>query len=586
MSLSPIARRGFVAGLLTLCAGPLQAAEKTIIGEIQFIGNHALSRHQLLETLDSRQSEALTPSRFSVDLQHILESYHRIGYYLAEVDAPTLRFSRDSSEVAITYSVREGACTPVADIVIEGNSARSTGDILDQFETRIGGILDPVVLEKDIQGVISRYERLGYPFTTVEVKDIELPQDSQGLRVRLAVDEGAKVTIDEIRIRGNRETSDRVIVRETRITPSELYDEDKVSRIPRRLTRLNIFSRVSSPEVYLTGQGGGLLITLEEGSTNTFDGLVGYVPDSPGGSGGYVTGMVNVVMRNLFGTARMLDVHWLREDLHSQEIGVAYHEPWLLELPLNVSGTFFQRQQDTIYVRRTVGFNVDLMISEALSLGGSVSQENVIPSSTIATAAVSNSRILTAGLEIHFDSRDDIVSPTTGVDYRTDYQIGAKKIFGVPVAGTRDRSTVQKISLDAEVFLEPVERQVVALGVHGRQIASESIELSDRFRFGGTNTLRGFRENQFLGSRIAWTRSEYRLLLARRSYFYGFFDTGYYFLPADDQNGIPSSQNFKYGYGIGIRLETVVGNVGVSVALGGGDSFNQAKLHFGLVNDF
>ncbi len=106
------------------------------------------------------------------------------------------------------------------------------------------------------------------------------------------------------------------------------------------------------------------------------------------------------------------------------------------------------------------------------------------------------------------------------------------------------------------------------------------------FRFGGANTLRGYRENQFLGSRVAWTNAEYRFLLGRRSFFFGFLDTGYYSRPADIEQSLPASEAFKYGYGIGLRTDTPLGNISVSFALGQGDSFSQGKIHIGLINDF
>jgi outer membrane protein insertion porin family len=106
------------------------------------------------------------------------------------------------------------------------------------------------------------------------------------------------------------------------------------------------------------------------------------------------------------------------------------------------------------------------------------------------------------------------------------------------------------------------------------------------YRFGGATTLRGYRENQFLGSRIAWTNAEYRFILARHSYFFGFFDTGYYFRPADNVSSVPGAESFRYGYGIGIRMDSPLGNIGVSFALGQGDSFSTAKIHIGLLNEF
>ena len=51
------------------------------------------------------------------------------------------------------------------------------------------------------------------------------------------------------------------------------------------------------------------MIRVQEGNTNTFDGVVGYMPGTGTGDEGYLTGLVSVSMRNLFGTARKLHSH-------------------------------------------------------------------------------------------------------------------------------------------------------------------------------------------------------------------------------------------------------------------------------------
>jgi outer membrane protein insertion porin family len=47
-----------------------------------------------------------------------------------------------------------------------------------------------------------------------------------------------------------------------------------------------------------------------------------------------------------------------------------------------------------------------------------------------------------------------------------------------------------------------------------------------------------------------------------------------------------AADGFKTGYGIGIQVETGLGVMGVSFALGEGDSFSNGKIHFGLINEF
>lgn len=558
-----------------------------IIRSIDIRGNEKLSNRELLGAMLSKSSSYFSRAQLQQDLLKVLELYHQHGYYLARASLDKLVFAADSTSIDVELAMEEGELSRVGQVRIEGSSIFTSDEILQHFDTQPDKVFEPVVLEQDIENLLNRYEQRGHPFAKASIANISPREDSSVVQlfIRITIDEGPLVRINEIQVEGNKETKSNVIVRETRIRAGETYNHEKVRSMPQRLNRLNIFSSVSQPELFITPRGGLILIKVQEGPTNTFDGVAGYVPGIAGESG-FFTGLVNVGMRNLFGTGRKLNVHWQHEDRYSQELALRYTEPWVFDLPINVNGSFFQRQQDTTYVRRILEFKADVLLTENLSLGALYNHESVIPSSTISALAVFNSSTITTGLEVHYDSRDDILSPTTGVLYSSDYRIGQKKIFGLPdTTSVKTKLTVQKIHLDVEWFVETFAHHVFALGLHGRELRSDDIEVSDLYRFGGTNTMRGYRENQFLGSRIVWSNTEYRFLLARRSFFFGFFDTGYYFRP-DNVRGISSVQGVKYGYGIGIRLETALGNIGVSFALGEGDSFGQGKIHFGLMNEF
>jgi outer membrane protein assembly factor BamA len=130
------------------------------------------------------------------------------------------------------------------------------------------------------------------------------------------------------------------------------------------------------------------------------------------------------------------------------------------------------------------------------------------------------------------------------------------------------------------------------LGLHGRKISSSRLEQSDLYQIGGTNTVRGYRENQFYGSQTVWSNLEYRFLTGRSSSVFGLFDAGYFSRPSDELRhkefgyDISSQENFLYGYGIGARIETALGIIRVSYALSEGDGFSAGKIHFGIANDF
>ncbi len=581
-------------GIVTLLFSTLTLSfADSSIRSIATEGNTAFTTREIKAWMSSKENLRYAAAILANDIKTIVEHYRRRGYLAASVRPLVAAVPDDTSRVDLLLEITEGKRTITGRIAPHGNQQFSAEEILMLFDLKSGDPLDETTLESDIDILLGRYERIGFPFVQCHVENMQLHSGSETdtLDIELKIDEGNKVTIDEIRVEGNTETNPSVVVRETRIGPGEVFNPAKVNAIKARLNRLSIFSDVSDPVLYIRDNTSGLLIRVKEGSTNTFDGVIGYIPGSGVDQSGYVTGLVSFSMRNLFGTGRKLSFKWAREDRFSQELGVRYLEPWIFDLPANMGGGFLQRQQDTSYVRRVVDLKAELMISEELSVAGLFNSERVIPSAGDSLfARVFESTITSVGAELLYDTRDDAFGPASGARYRTDYQYGRKRISRIPAALQNTipaRVTVQRFTLDLDFFLSTFTRQVLAVGVHGRELRSARPEEGEMFRLGGSRSLRGFRENQFLGSRLAWSNTEYRFLLARRSFFYGFIDAGYYFRSEDADRLIPKSEGFRYGYGIGIQLETGIGVLAVSFAIGSDNpSFSNGKIHFGLVNDF
>jgi len=333
-----------------------------------------------------------------------------------------------------------------------------------------------------------------------------------------------------------------------------------------------------------------LLISVKEKQTNNFDGIIGYIPAVNPGQSGYLTGLVNISLRNLFGTGRAAAVRWQQFDRFSQELELKYLEPWLFNFPFNFNGSFFQRKQDSSYVQRNLKAGLQFLATEDISAAVFVSSESVIPSALANSPfTVYNSNALTTGVNLTIDTRDDPYAPTAGILFSNSYSFSRKTIYGPAKYITPElqtRVSFKRIEVGFNYYHELFDRQVAAIGLHGRELNGPSFEISDLYRLGGTNSLRGYREDQFLGSRIFWSNLEYRLLLTRRTFAFLFFDTGYFYRKAEPERNILKTEGFKIGYGLGLNIETGLGVLGVSFALARGDSFSDGKIHFGLVNEF
>ena len=510
----------------------------------------------------------------------------RQGLHFTVATPGTAVWNDDSSEVLLRFLVDEGPLLRVCSIEFSGDSAIDAGTLLEVCDTQIGSLYSDAMLAADVERMLDLYDRSGHPFASLRVASIEVSmQDEDACAdIGIAVDEGAPFFISEFTVEGNTLTSADVIIRETRFEPDALYDAEKVNDIRRTLERLQFFSSVAEPQLYLREGKGGRLLRGTEGNPNVLDGVIGYQPPRLDGEEGYVTGLVNLSFRNLFGTGRRMDARWERATQRISELEFRYLEPWLFGFPVNIQGGLYQRQQDSSYVRRAIDAGVTYLAGRDFRLTARGNRIDVIPSEFSTQIGLTSSTTWTAGLELLIDTRDDVYNPRTGIQLRNSFDGGTKHSTSATLGSSSD--FVQRIEVDAAAFREIVPRVGAAVALHGRELRGGALDVSDLYRLGGAATLRGYREEQFAGTRLGWISNELRYSLGRRSFTFVFYDFGYIFQSRDEAQGREEISLSRGGYGLGLRIETGLGVMGVSYALGTGDGLGDGKIHFGLVNEF
>lgn len=565
------------------------------INSLRVEGNTSFDESQILSWSEVRMNMPVYPGlKDSIKSKLALQFADR-GYF-NNIITVSDSLSEDSSAMSIAISIEENPPSKIkyVNVLFADSSLRDVVDF-KAFDFLEGEIFNKFVIEESINELITGYENAGFPFTKIIVESVILFSDSTDEQdyagINLKVVPGKQSTIDKIEITGNESTKDYVILRELRIQKGEEYIQEKIEELPERLNKLRFFEPVTVPEFYFNSEEEGVLvIKVKERQTNNFDGIIGYVPGTREGEKGYLTGLVNVSLRNLFGTGRAAAFRWQQFDRFSQELELKYLEPWLIGFPFNINGALFQRKQDTTYVQRRIEGAVEYLATEDISASVFVSSESVIPSETDSTVfTVYNSSILTSGVALKLDTRDDPFAPTSGLLFVNSYSLSNKTINGPEQFITPDiqtKITLQRLTIQFSIYYELFIRNIVALSLNGAELRGSFFEDSDLFRLGGTQSLRGYREDQFLGSRIFWSNLEYRLLLTRRSYAFIFLDTGYYLRSEDSFRSVERQEDFLTGFGFGLSLETGLGILGVSYALGEGDSFSEGKIHFGVINEF
>lgn len=517
------------------------------------------------------------------------------GYFNPEFSGSNMEFYSDSQQVKVIMYVDEGGPSYIRNVVVTSNDSLRLKPFIPIFKFLQGQILDQTVIKDYINDALTKLENTGNPFAVFTISTIHFYYDSTDENhyadIYLNLETGLTSNIDKVEVQGSSSTKDYVIVRELRIEPGEPYSQEKIEEFPKRLNRLRFFEPVSTPQFYVDSDNKGVLVVnIKDRQTNNFDGIIGYIPPAGDVESGYITGLLNVSLRNLFGTGRAAAFRWRKIDRYSQELEFKYLEPWLFSFPLNLNAGFFQRQQDTTYVQRTLTGGLEYLATEDVSAAVFITSQSTIPTVREDTVfTVYNSTAFTTGVNLKIDTRDDPLAATSGIFFNNFYDFSQKRINGPQEFITPETPTeinLQRFEVTLALFYQFFQRQVLAFKINGRELRGPFFEESDLYWLGGTQTLRGYREDQFRGNRVFWINLEYRLFLARRTYTYLFLDNGYYLRNAEERANIPKQEGYKIGYGFGLNLETTIGILGVSFALAKGNSFSDGLIHFDILNEF
>ena len=459
------------------------------------------------------------------------------------------------------------------------------------------------LLQAVISDALDQLESAGFALASVRIRSIELDSASTSISIDLDVLPGNRKIISTYRFEGRGNTSEAFLRRVAGPGEGSVYDPISIDRVRARLYRTGLFEPIPYPEIRVVDSGAvDLVFRVRRRSVNSFDGAVGYQPSTDGQTEGYFTGSVDVRLRNVFGGGESIEGSWSKLDESTSDLSLGFTTPYIFGLPFGVDLSFSQIVEDetgsyTSYVERrlrgltTAELGTDWRIEAGGEFSALISSPDTI-SGPCSVRQLPMSSSLGALIGIRYDSRDFPMNPRSGALYRSRFGFGTKELRGRPIECDTaleegDRS-LSRQSIEAELlYLQPLGGPIVAAGhVRGKVAVGEEFDISELYRVGGTNTIRGYREGAFRGTRVASATLEGRLLLSEISHAGLFLDGGYVFRPQLPGFDEPSRDDLLLGYGLSFQVDTPAGVARFSVGLARGAPVEEATISVGLVGSF
>ena len=274
----------------------LQVTEgkRAVVRRILFQGNRHVKRRDLLKAMKQKQSSWLSwinndgtyePASVLADRETVRKAFMDKGYLGATVAEPTFTYV-SRKKIDIAFNVSEGPLYRLADWRVGGVTLFPTGEVGRGVVVLKGRTATLESIDRSAQNIRDYYGSRGYIKTEVDPR-VALDTNAATAAVTYEVAEGTLAYIQNIEIRGNAQTKDKVIRREISVAPGDIYNEVKVRSSENRVRNLNYFSFVSSyPESTAVSNRFNLIFDVEEQRTGQFmlgagfssvDDIIGFV---------------------------------------------------------------------------------------------------------------------------------------------------------------------------------------------------------------------------------------------------------------------------------------------------------------------
>lgn len=553
--------------LLFISFGIVSAEDTELITAIDIEGNRIIEDSEILQVITTKAGTLLDREQLKSDIKAIGE----MGYF----QDVRISFKSYQGGLKAIFEVVENPV--ITDIIIKGNDSIASETLLELNEVKRGEILNVNKLDQTIKNIQNKYQDEGY----ILAKFVDVNVSNEGV-LNLLINEGY---LNTVVINGNEKTKDFVILRELGLKDGQVLNINQIQEGFQNLYRLNYFENI---EPRLEGvqdkdkpNYANLVIDLKEANTGNFNMGGGW--SSKDGWFGFV----RIKERNLLGKGQSLGFEWQFGEVTNYSL--SFYEPWLMGTPTSFGVNLYDKRKDSSDPEK--GDYNEHRQGGSISLGHPLKYdwEGMIKfkAENSSTDWVSETYIDEDGLEqnlldeegstrsitlqVHRDTSNHPFNPTDG-----DIDTVSVEYAGQLLGGDNNFT---KYNLELRRFYPGFKRgHAWALRLKTGFGVGE-IPWYEKYRLGGSESLRGYDPGYLSGDNMLLLNAEYRFPIADNFTGVIFADGGNTWYNTEESQ----LEELHYSMGLGVRMNTPIGQIRLDY---GFNEDGQGQPHFSIGHTF
>ena len=458
--------------------------------------------------------------------------------------------------------------------------------------------------------VLDYYEKNGYPFAQIFLDSVSLDDDK--MQALLKSRKGPLYHIDSIRVLGKAKISKKFLSHYLGIPNGSLYNKEKLEKVSKRMLELPYLQEVQPNDITMLGSGAMLNLYLAPRRSSQANFLIGFLPNAGQSGKLQLTADVNLDLKNALNNGETILLKWQQLQPKSPRLNLGFQQPYIFNSAFGFDFLFDLLKKDSTFLQVNALAGIQYLL--AANQSGKIFvqwQNSFLLGTGVDTNLVKATKKLppnidvtavNIGLDYEWNKTDYRLNPRVGNELKITGSVGIKNIkknneilnlkdplfdYASLYDSVKARSYQFRVKLAAAHYFPVGKQATVKTAINAGVFISPSTFRNELFQIGGYKLLRGFSEESIYATQYAVLTAEYRYRLALNSYMFAFADGGWV---KNKYQSVNLNNNF-ISSGIGIALETKLGLLNVSYAVGKRDDvkFNirqSQKLHLGYVNYF
>ena len=416
----------------------------------------------------------------------------------------------------------------------------------------------------------------GMPFASFQLTDI-IKTNNNSLTANLLFESKTKRTVDDIVIKGYEKFPKTYLQRYAGIKINKTFNQEELLNQNSRLNALPFAKSIKEPEVLFKKDSTTVYFYLEQTTSNSFDGFLGFATDETTNNV-RLDGYIDLQLTNNLNYGETLLLNYKSDGGDQSQLNIRATLPYLFKSPLGLETELSLFRKDSTFSitsqKAKAFYSISPAISASVGYQSTQSenlQDNLIESNT--TVDYTANKFIFSGK--YHQIQDNYFFPTKAT-FSIDGSLGSR---------TTDQIERQVgLEVDASTIINLNPKNLLYLRSTTRTLWSDDFLTNELFRFGGITSIRGFEENSIFANFLSTLNTEYRYVFNQSLYVHSLIDLGYF------ENSIDSQALGLFSFGVGTGIRTKAGVLKIIIANGKNENenfdFNNTKLHFQLAIRF